>query len=448
MTQPSELRAQAKQLYDAKQFAEAGELFRQLWEGEGDAFSGSRYALCLRKTARADEALVVAQAVAEKYPDDIYVRREVVWALYEAEFKPARDRNDLDALVRAGQQIVDLTDEELPIRLVCFAIVDLAKEKTKWPLVSAWCDRLDPQKLSPESREMNGRRVMSEREQWYFAKIKSLVELKRWEEARTLAREALTTFPRQRDFARWSAQALAGQGHVTEAIAELESLARTRQPEWYLLNDLAELQHRAGQTEDAYRTACRAALAFGEDKAKVDLFTLIGRIALDLHRFDVAARHLKLTQLVRTREGWSVPGEVVYLENRVRAAAKQAGETLGDLPDELSKLRALCRRDWEEAVPADQRAQSVQHGHARPQRSPAPALQTDGQTHTGRIKMYREDRGFGFITPDDGGTDIFFHITQVHDMELPMQGVPVQYEVSQTSKGLNAVNVRPIPGSR
>ena len=77
------------------------------------------YAYCLRKTGHADEALAVAQAVAEKYPDDIYVRREIVWALYDAEFKPAKERNDLDALVRAGQQIVDMTDEELPMRLVC-----------------------------------------------------------------------------------------------------------------------------------------------------------------------------------------------------------------------------------------------------------------------------------------------------------------------------------------
>ena len=448
MTQPSELRAQAKQHYDAKQFAEAGELFRQLWEGDDDAFSGGRFAFCLRKTGRADEALAVAQAVAEKYPDDIYVRREIVWALYDAEFKPAKERNDLDALVRAGQQIVDLTDEELPIRLVCFAIVDLAKEKMKWPLVAAWCDRVDSQKLSPEPREMNGRRVVSEREQWYFAKIKSLVELKHWDEARTLAQEALASFPRQRDFARWSAQALAGQGHTAEAIAELESLARARQPEWYLLHDLAELQYQAGQAEDAYKTACLAALAFGEDKAKVGLFVLIGRIALDLLRFDVAARHLKLTQLVRTREGWSVPGEVVYLENRACAAAKQAGDALGDLPDELGKLRALCRRDWEAGVPADQRAQPVLRGQPQPGRSPAPAPQTDGQVHMGHIKTYKEDRGFGFITPDDGESDLFFHITQVHDMALPTAGTAVQYEVTQTPKGLNAVNVRPTPGSK
>ena len=159
---------------------------------------------------------------------------------------------------------------------------------------------------------MNGRRVASEREQWYFAKIKSLDELKDWHEARTLAQEALAPSAPAR------LRPLVRPGAVrarpyAEAIAELESLARARQPEWYLLHDLAELQHQAGQAEDAYKTACQAALAFGEDKAKVGLFMLIGRIALDLRRFDVAARHLKLTQLVRTREGWSVPGEVVYL---------------------------------------------------------------------------------------------------------------------------------------
>ncbi len=386
----------------------------------------------------------MTQPVAEKYPEDVYVRREVVWALYDAEFKPAKERADLDALVRAGEQIVSLTDEELPVRLVSFAVVDLAKDKMKWPLVSAWCDRLDPQKLSPEPREMNGRRVVSEREQWYFAKIKSLVELKHWDEVRTLAQEALATFPRRRDFARWAAQALAGQGHVTEAIAELEALARARQPEWYLLSDLAELQSQAGRAEHAYKTACQAALAFGEDKAKVGLFVLIGRIALELRRYDVAVRHFKLTRLLRTREGWSVPGEVVYLENRARDAAKQAGEALGELPDDLGRLRALCRRDWEAEVPAEQRAQPAPRNQSPPRRAPDPALQTDGQAHTGHIKTYKEDRGFGFITPDDGGADVFFHIMQVHDMTLPTPGEAVQYEVTQTSRGPNAVNVRPM----
>jgi cold shock CspA family protein len=138
---------------------------------------------------------------------------------------------------------------------------------------------------------------------------------------------------------------------------------------------------------------------------------------------------------------------VVYLENRARAAAKQAGDSLGDLPDELGKLRALCRRDWEAGVPAEQRTQPTQRSQPPPRRAPGPALQTDGQLHTGRIKTYKEDRGFGFITPDNGDSDLFFHITQVQGMALPTPGTAVQYEVTQTPKGLNAVNVRSTPGS-
>jgi len=213
MTQQVDDRAQqARQFYGAKDFEADGRLYHQLWDERGDAFSGGRYALCLRKCGYPQAALAVARQVAQKHSDDVYVRREVVWALYEAEFKPAKERGDLGALVQAGQQILDLTDEALPVHLVSFAVISLAKDKMKWSLVSDWCDRLERRELSTEPREMGGRRVISEREQWYFAKIKSLVQLERWEEARELALEAVQAFPRKRDFARWAAQALGGWG--------------------------------------------------------------------------------------------------------------------------------------------------------------------------------------------------------------------------------------------
>lgn len=438
MTQGPDTRAQAKQFYDAQKYEEAGRLFHQLWDEQGDAFSGGRYAYCLRKMGHAQAALTVARQVHEKYPDDVHVRREMVWALYDAEVKPAKEHSDLDALLRAGQQILDLTDEELPVRLAAFAVVDMAKDKMKWDVVSAWCDRVNPQTLSAEPREMGGRRVISEREQWYFAKVKSLVHLKRWAEARELAVEAREAFSRQRDFSRWAAQALAGQGQISEAIAELETLAGRGQPEWYLLNDLAELKLQNGQPDEAYRLACQGALAFGEDKAKVGLFVLVGQAALALQRFDVAARHAALSRLVRVREGWGVPGDVARLEAQARSAKEQDGGPSLDLPDNLRALAALCRQDWEQAVPAEAQPQPKER-RRRP-----PPLEGGGQFQTGRIKTYKEDRGFGFIIPDDGGPDLFFHISRVRGIERPEQGMAVRYQVADSPKGPNAVNVEPV----
>jgi len=323
------------------------------------------------------------------------------------------------------------------VRLVTFAVIGAAKDKMKWNIVSPWCDRINPQTLSVEPREMDGRRVISEREQWYFAKIKSLVELKQWDAARDIAVEAMQAFPRKRDFARWAAQALAGQGTVAEAIVELEALLQRGQPEWYLLSDLAELKLRNDQTGEAYRLACRAALAFGEDKAKVGLYALIAKTALMLQRLDVAARHAALSRLVRAREGWSISADLVRLEKQACDAMTQSGATLPEIPDAVGPLLKLCRRDWEEAVPADERPQPKQL------RSRPSAPVATRATFTGQIKTYNGDRGFGLIRPDDGGKDIFFHISGVRGIDTPAEGLAVQYEVGESEKGPRAIYVRP-----
>jgi cold shock protein len=59
---------------------------------------------------------------------------------------------------------------------------------------------------------------------------------------------------------------------------------------------------------------------------------------------------------------------------------------------------------------------------------------------TGKVKFYKQTSKFGFITPDDGSKDVFFHESNVAN-EIPREGDAVQYEVGQGRKGEEAKNV-------
>jgi CspA family cold shock protein len=57
----------------------------------------------------------------------------------------------------------------------------------------------------------------------------------------------------------------------------------------------------------------------------------------------------------------------------------------------------------------------------------------------GTVKFFNTEKGFGFITPTDGGRDIFVHKTAIsHPIH---EGDQVTFEVEQGPKGPNALNV-------
>ena len=58
----------------------------------------------------------------------------------------------------------------------------------------------------------------------------------------------------------------------------------------------------------------------------------------------------------------------------------------------------------------------------------------------GTVKFFNISKGFGFITPDEGGKDVFVHASGLID-EIN-EGDKVSYEVEEGPKGLNAKNVK------
>lgn len=59
---------------------------------------------------------------------------------------------------------------------------------------------------------------------------------------------------------------------------------------------------------------------------------------------------------------------------------------------------------------------------------------------TGKVKFFNEEKGFGFIVPDDGGKDLFVHVTGVENGPIA-EGDTVEYEVGEGKKGPCAINV-------
>ena len=65
---------------------------------------------------------------------------------------------------------------------------------------------------------------------------------------------------------------------------------------------------------------------------------------------------------------------------------------------------------------------------------------------TGTVKWFSSEKGFGFITPEDGSADVFVHFSAItgEGYKELAEGQKVEFDVTQGQKGPQASNVKPV----
>jgi CspA family cold shock protein len=111
--------------------------------------------------------------------------------------------------------------------------------------------------------------------------------------------------------------------------------------------------------------------------------------------------------------------------------------------------RGPKRGGYDDDQKSDDRASGVRPNYPRPstpaERRPATASQVVGPTNEsiGTVKMYKADKGFGFVGQDGGGKDVFVHATTLERGGLSglSEGQRVRMQIGLGQKGLEARSI-------
>lgn len=320
------LKKNALELRKNKQYSEAVNLYLELWSDHRDAcneWEGWGLATCLRKLGDSEKALEVCREVYQLNSDfqkgnDLYA-----WCIYDTEIKKNDEQIEKDekSFFKAANAILDLTvqDQYSPYVKAVFRVIDyITKKNISYPAndILQWINKLDPTSLSRDpfsyqDKENKHREIPSDQEKWYAIKTKALYKDGDYEECIELCENAfneITKFHYDNNiwFKRRIALSKSHLGDKKNAVIELESILQNRK-EWFIQHELAQRYYELGDNQKALSNAIEAALNFGKDENKWELFVFMAQILRDQGKPGDARNHLAFALKIREEKGWKIP---------------------------------------------------------------------------------------------------------------------------------------------
>lgn len=420
-----ELSDEAQKLEKAEQFAQAAELYKQSYDLYPSSFVTSHYLTCLRKAGKSLTAVEFGRKLSEQLLNNSYVHSALSWALYDVYLKKSERTDDNEGddgesdiqndhafpqIQKVAAYILkkSSTSDYLLRSKTIFAVCREAKLRGNWQIMYNFALHLDPEHLPAEPEEWNGQKMKPAYHRWLYIMVRSLLELKRYDECLEFANRGIEKYPNDKLFYWWQARARLALGQVEEALSDFERIDIRFPKEWYIEHDIASCYMQLQKGEEALLWFCKAANHPGDIEGRYKMFEQMSVLLEGLERRQEAYDHLQLAHDLAKRKHWDRPAETLQgqlVQFRKRHAEYFLEES--EIPvGSQSTTYSRCKALWQNIIRA-----------SRPRRR-------------GSIVRINPENEFGFISADND--EFYFRFPGIFKKIQPVKGMEVEFEVEKS----------------